>query len=149
MGGVNSIKIPVLVTPSVTSGIMTFGGFMVVALAISTHTVGIQCVLAYWLSERLTEGTCLLSFPVCKSCRVSFSQFPRLFRTRVNASVCLVTRFERESAFCLILFASTCGHKVTNECDCLLTRHHTCFRTYCHHLKILAALRSQESRHWP
>lgn len=45
MGGVNSIKIPVLVTPSVTSGIMTFGGFMVVALAISTHTVGIQCVL--------------------------------------------------------------------------------------------------------
>lgn len=119
VGGANSIKTPILVTPSVTSGAMTFRGFQVVVLATSTHTVS-----GYSLAERTDRQkvpTCLLSFPVCKSCRVSFSQFPRLFRTLVNASICLVTKLERESAFCLILFASACGHKDMNECDCVLT----------------------------
>ena len=105
---------------------MTFREFLMVLLT------GSHSIRVCWRNG-VTKDTCLSFFPSCKSFWVSSSQFPRLLCTRLNSSIRLVTRLERESAFCLIFFASTCESPKMKKPYFLLTSCHTSLPSTCHH----------------
>lgn len=111
---------------SISNNTMTFWEFLMVPLT------GSHSILVCW-RNKVTKDTCLSFFPSSKSFWVSSSQFPRLLCTRLNSSIRLVTRLERESAFCLILFASTCESPKMKKPYFLLTRCHTSLPRTCHH----------------